>query len=128
MIPKKIQPHFNTTLQKKDGENSLIEGLFTCCNDHDFEVFVVGKIKHSMFSNTYLLPENDMIILEARCKKCGKIISVFDSSCDGYEHCGKNQHTQIIEKPINCKKCRDDSFQLALSMSILMFKNLRILK
>lgn len=114
MIPRKIQPYFNTTLQKKDGENSLIEGLITCCNDHAFEVFVVGEIKRSMFSNTYLVPEDDTIILEVRCKKCGKIISVFDSNCDGYEHCGKNQHTQIIAKPINCKKCRNDSFSMSI--------------
>lgn len=68
----------------------MIEGLLTCCNEHKFEVLVVGKIKHSMFSHTYLVPENDTIILEVRCKKCGKIISIFDSNYDGYEHCKKN--------------------------------------
>lgn len=114
MIPKKIQPYFNTTLQKKDGESSLIEGLLTCCNDYDFEVFVVGKIKHSIFSNIFLFPENDTIKLEVRCKKCGKIIPVFDSSCDGYERCGKNQHTQMLAKSINCKKCREDSFSVSI--------------
>ena len=114
LIPKKIQLHFHTTFQKKTGENSLIEGLLTCCNDHDFEVFVAGEIKHSIFSNTYLFPGNDVIVLEARCKKCGKMIPVFDSSCDGYEHCGKKQHAQILAKPITCRKCRDDSFSVRI--------------
>lgn len=114
MIPQKIQPYFNTTFQEKDGENNLIEGTLTCCNDHAFEIFVVGKLKRSMFSNTCLFPENNTIMLKVRCKKCGKTISVFDSSCDGYENCEKKLYTQIIAKPINCKKCRDDSFSVSI--------------
>ena len=112
MIPQKIQPFFETTFQKKDGENSLIEGILTCCNSHDFEVFVVGEIKHSMFSRMCLIPKNDEIVLEVRCRKCGRVISVFDSRCDGYEQCGKNQPTHIPPKLIGCKKCQDGYFSV----------------
>ena len=63
MIPKKIQPYFKTTHQTKDGDNSIIEGILTCCNAHDFEVFVVGEIKHSMFSKMCLFPENDKTVI-----------------------------------------------------------------
>ena len=112
MIPKKIQPYFEARFQKKDGDNSLIEGILTCCNSHDFEVFVVGEIKHSIFSRMCLIPENDEIVLKVRCKKCGRVISVFDSRCDGYEQCGNNQPTHIPNKPIDCMKCQDGCFSV----------------
>ena len=44
MIPKLIQPYFKITHQTKDRDNSIIEGVLTCCNANDFEIFVVGKI------------------------------------------------------------------------------------
>lgn len=114
MIPKKIQPYFKTTQQTKDGDNNLIKGILTCCNAHDFEVFVVGKIKHSMFSKMCLYPENDRTVIEVRCKKCGKVISVFDSSCDGYEQCGKEQYAHVPTEPIDCKKCQNGSFSVGI--------------
>lgn len=126
MIPKKIQPYFKTTLQKKDGDNSLIEGILTCCNAHDFEVFVVGEIKHSIFSKMYLSPENDKAVIEVRCLKCGKIISVFDSSCDGYEQCGKDQPIHVPTKPIDCKKCRDGSFSVSIKYEYPNIQELEI--
>ena len=64
MIPKKIQPYFKTTRQTRDGDNSIIEGILTCCNGHDFEVFVVGEIKHSMFSKMRMFPENDKTVID----------------------------------------------------------------
>ena len=114
MVPKKIQPYLKTTFQTKDGANSLIEGILTCCNVNDFEVFIVGEIKHSIFSKMCLSPENDKTVIEVRCKKCGKVISVFDSSCDGYEQCGKDQYTYVPTKPIDCKKCRNGGFSVEI--------------
>ena len=87
MIPKLIQPYFKITHQTKDRDNSIIEGVLTCCNANDFEIFVVGKIKHGLFSKMFLYPEDDRTVLEVRCKKCGKSISVFNSSFDGYGQC-----------------------------------------
>ena len=112
MIPKKIQPFFEITFQKKDGDNRLIEGVLTCCNSHDFEVYVVGKIKRSLFSGMYLMPENDEIVLEARCKKCGRVIKVFDCLCDGYEQCGRNQTTHTSSKALECMRCHGGSFSV----------------
>ena len=113
LIPKKIQPYFKTTRQTRDGDNSIIEGILTCCNDHDFEVLVVGEIKHSMFSKMRLFPENDKTVIEVRCRKCGKVISIFDSSCDGYEQCGKEQYTHVQTKSIDCRNCRNGGFSVA---------------
>ncbi len=114
MIPKKIQPYFKMTLQKKDRDNNLIEGMLTCCNSHNFDVFVVGEIKHNIFSKVCLIPENDKIVLEVRCKKCGKVISVFDSSCDGYEQWDKNQPTYMPTTSIDCKKCQNSDFSVGI--------------
>lgn len=114
MIPKKIRPYFKTTHQTKEGDNSLIEGTLICCNAHDFDVFVVGETKHSMFSKMRLFPDNDRMVIEVRCKKCGKIISVFDSSCDGYEQCGKDQYAYASTKPIDCKKCGNGGFSVGI--------------
>lgn len=114
MIPKKIQSFFETTFQKRTGDNNLIKGILTCCNSHDFEVFVVGEIKHSIFCRMCLIPENDEIELEVRCKNCGRVLSVFDSCCDGYEQCQNNQPTHILNKPINCIKCQNGYFSVEI--------------
>lgn len=114
LIPKKIQPYFKTTRQTRDGDSSTIEGILTCCNDHDFEVFVVGEIKHNMFSKMRLFPENDKTVIEVRCRKCGKVISIFDSSCDGYEQCGKEQYTHVQTKSIDCRNCRNGGFSVGI--------------
>lgn len=114
MNPKKIHPYFKKTFEKRDGDNSLIEGVLSCCNAHDFEVFVVGEIRHSIFSKMCLFPENDKTVIQVHCKKCGKVISVFDSGCDGYEQCGKDQYTHVPSKPIDCKKCRNGGFSVGI--------------
>lgn len=114
MIPQKIQPYFITTLQKKDGENTLVEGKLMCCNSHHFEVHAVGKIKQSIFSKMYLLPEDNKMILETRCKKCGKVFSVFDNNSDGYEKCEINQSVHNTVKPISCKKCQINDYSVAI--------------
>ena len=114
LIPKIVKPYFKITQHKKNRDNSLIEGVLTCCSAHDFEVFVVGKIKHSIFSKMFLCSENDKTVIEVRCRKCGKVISVFDSSCDGYEQCGKEQYTHVQIKPIDCRKCRNGGFSVGI--------------
>lgn len=115
MIPKLIQPYFKITHQTKDRDNNIIEGVLTCCNANDFEIFVVGKIKHGLFSKMFLYPEDDRTVLEVRCKKCGKRISVFNSSFDGYGQCGiKEKNICVSPQPIDCLKCRNESFSVAI--------------
>ena len=105
LIPKKLQPYFKETHQTKAGDNTIIEGILTCCNTHDFEVCVVGEIKHGLFSKMHIFPKNDRTVVKVRCRKCGRIISVFDSACDGYEQCEKKQCTHVQTESIDCKKC-----------------------
>lgn len=110
LIPQKIQPYFRTTLQNIDGDSMIVEGMLTCCDSHEFEVYVFGEIKHNLFSKMYLYPKDDRLALLVRCKKCDKIIFVFDSNCDGYEQCGKHCNTHITTKSFACKKCMDNNF------------------
>lgn len=115
MIPKLIQPYFKIINQTKDRDNSVIEGILTCCNENDFEILVVGKIKHGLFSKMFLYPEDDRTVLEVRCKKCGKIISVFNSSFDGYGQYGmKKKNICVSTQPIDCLKCQNESFSVAI--------------
>lgn len=115
MTPKTIQPYFEITQQAKDGGNHIIEGMLTCCNAHAFEVFAAGKIRHRLFSKMFLYPENDIIVLEARCKTCGKVIPVFHSDFDGY---GQWQTAPgricVATHPVNCVKCHGDSFSVTI--------------
>lgn len=78
-----------------------------------------------MFSKGCLIPENDKIVLEVRCKKCGKVISVFDSCCDGYEHWYKNQFTYIPTKLIDCKKCQNGDFSVDIKYEYPDVKELK---
>ena len=115
MIPKLIQPYFKITHQTKDRDNSITEGVLTCCNANDFEILVVGKIKHDIFSKMFLYPKEDRIVLEVRCKKCGKIISVFNSSFDGYgQYRKKKKNIYVSTQPIDCLKCRSGIFSVAI--------------
>lgn len=115
MIPKIIQPYFEITRQIKGRDNDTIEGVLTCCNAHNFEVFVAGKIKHRMFSQMFLWPENDETVLEVRCQKCGKIISVFNSIFDGYGQCGKKPSNICVSTQlVDCIKCRSRSFSVTI--------------
>jgi len=112
MIPKKIEPYFEITHQTKARDNLLVEGVFTCCDSHDFDVFVIGKVKRNLFLKMYLTNHNEKIAVEIRCRKCGKVISVFDSSCDGYGQCGKKQSTNEITKVVDCKKCQSTGYSV----------------
>lgn len=128
MIPKKIKPYFKPIFQNTDEENSLTEGIITCCNSYDFELFVAGEIKCSMFSKMHLIPKNDEIALELRCKKCGKIIPVFNSYSDGYEQCDNKQPSYIKTKQLNCRKCRDSYFSVAVKYEYPAIKELEELE
>lgn len=111
----KLKPYFKITQQTKNKGNSIIKGTLECCNSNDFEVFVVGKIKHGLFSKMFLYPETDKTVFEVRCKKCGKIISVFNSSFDGYGKCGKKKESICVSTQlINCVKCQNESFSVTI--------------
>lgn len=97
-----------------DGENTLIEGMLTCCNSHEFEVQIAGDIKRDLFSGMHLQPINEKIVVDACCKKCGKTISVFDSDLDGYEKSETKCDKFILAKPFVCKRCIDNTFSVEI--------------
>lgn len=114
MIPQKIRSYFITTYQANDNAKNMIEGILNCCNTHEFEVYVIGEIRRNIFSKMYLSSNNEITLVEARCKKCRKVISVFDSSCDGYEK-GNASHSSLIKSiPVSCKKCRNKYFSIII--------------
>jgi hypothetical protein len=115
LVPVKIQPYFEMKSQTMDGDNRLIEGTLKCCYDSDFEVFFAGEIKCGFFSKMFLTSENDNIAVKARCKKCGRTISVFNSSIDGYEHCEEKQNSICLStRALICKKCHDNSYSVSI--------------
>ncbi len=129
MIPNRIKPFFEITHQKKSGESGIIHGELACCEAHDFEVFVVGRIKYDMFSKVYLYPDDDKTLVEVHCSKCGKAISVFDSDCDGYGHCDNTQYIHVNTKPVRCKRCHEGIFSVDIKYeypNIVELENLSI--
>lgn len=114
MTPNRIESHLKTIITKINGNNTLIGGTLICCDSHEFEVRTVGEVKHNLLSGMYLLPVNEKIALDACCRKCGKIISVFDSDQDGYERSGARSHLSAIKKPLFCKKCNNNSFSIEI--------------
>lgn len=73
-------------LNKNDGYNNIVNGKLVCCGKNNFEILVSDEIKRSLLFRTYVC-SNNRIMLEARCKKCGKIIHLFDNNIDGYDRC-----------------------------------------
>ena len=129
LIPKLIRPYFKLIRQSEDADNSLVEGKLTCCTVHDFEIFIVGNIKRCLFSKRFLYSENDEIVLEARCKRCDKIISVFNSSIEGYRNLGVTKKTYVPPLDILiAKNVEMIAFLLLLNMNIRTFKNCKKLK
>ncbi len=114
MIPKKIHPYFTITGKKTEEDNTLIEGILTCCNSHEFEVRIAGENKTTFFSGMHLFPIDDKLALDVCCKKCGRVIPVFYSEQDGYERIGKSICKSALTQPICCRRCKDDTFSVEI--------------
>lgn len=112
LIPGKIQPYFDIRMQKSNDKDDLIEGSITCCNAHNFEVFVTGKVQRSIFSKMHVLQENDEMFIEAHCKNCGKIISIFNNRQDGYEKYNGKSLTQRTPAIVHCPQCLESDFSV----------------
>ncbi len=110
MIPKKIQPYFkNDTFKIKDG-NELVSGRIECCNTNEFEVSVIGSVKKRILNKMYVIPINDRLAIELRCRKCGRTIHLFDNRFDGYETLGNYYDDSVSNISVYCKKCNCHSF------------------
>lgn len=112
MTPKRLTPYLTGLSQKNDGENSLIDGELCCCDAHEFEISFNGVLRRNIFSNIYIVPENNRTALAAQCKKCGNRIPVFDSSVDGYEKIISSAAEK--EQLFSCKKCGNNNYSLSI--------------
>ena len=113
MIPPKIKPYFNVISQSVTHENSYIEGELSCCQTFSFELKTNGEVKNNLFFGWRLVSQEEMTI-NAICKRCGKVISVFDSGCDGYARLEHKKSALGSTNTIRCKKCKNDAFSLLL--------------
>lgn len=84
MIQGRLQSNFKMKSERKDNDNTVIDGELTCCDANSFAVYAYGTMKYSLFSGMYLFPGNEGLALEVSCKKCGKRINIFNSNVDGY--------------------------------------------
>ena len=114
MIPEKIKRNFIATSEENDGDICTLEGTLECCSSHSFEMLAEGEIKHGLFSKTYVMPkENNELAIQVKCTKCGKVISVFDSRCDGYDQC---EACRSVGAPsalgVSCKKCGSNDYSI----------------
>lgn len=87
-------------------------------------VSISGEVKHSMFSKMYLLPIDDRIVLEAQCKKCRKVVHVFDSNYDGYDKCKNSCRESAITHPLICEKCSGDTFSVYIKYEYPDFREI----
>ena len=113
LVPEKLKHHFEITMQKVHHGNTLTEGTLVCCDPHDFEVYVTGQIKHGLVSKLYLTAPDGTVSFAARCKTCGKELSVFNSAVDGYEPSG-HKSTLSIPQLLSCPKCSGHGFSVGI--------------
>ena len=82
MIPKRMRSVFSKTSEKHKGDNIVIEGKVVCCESDSFEIAIYGIIKNGLLLGEYLTPDNNIVVMNAQCKKCGNFIRIFDSELD----------------------------------------------
>lgn len=71
---------------------------------HDFDVFVSREIKHGIFAKMFFDSDDGDITMEVHCKKCGKVIPLFDSRTDGYENCSNYASAPLSLSAAECQK------------------------
>ena len=115
MVPSKIKPFFKVDYIKND----IISGSINCCKENNFKIYYTGMIEKNIILGTYLCGKNDAIELCAKCSKCGRLISVFNSCQDGYDACcldseiSRNlNETEDKNKLLNCNRCNGDNFSV----------------
>lgn len=131
VTPLKIQSYFVEKQKQSDGENTIVSGHLQCCNSQDFEVLIFGEVKKHLFSNPSLYPKNDCIALAVRCKKCGRVITVFNSTCDGYENVSEKRKASEplnIDFEYRCGKCSENNFSIEIKYEYPDIKELKDLE
>lgn len=115
-IPKRLQPYFEVTSEKY-GTNIIVDGILTCCGSHEFDISFYGDLKQNWLGNKTLHANDNGLILNAKCKKCGKDIQVFNSFIDGYDPCSEKVQSspKVKTNHIVCSKCSKDGFALSMT-------------
>ncbi len=115
MLPLKIKPYLINIYEEIDDGNSIIEGELSCCEKQEFEITYDGLIKKSFLMGTYLYSDDNKLVLEAKCKHCGRKILIFDSSTDGFSNCEKKPNRNVSRlKSFDCKKCNKNNYTVKI--------------
>lgn len=114
MIPEKILPFFLTTREREKYGSVYTEGSLSCCGGDCFGVDIWAEVMSGRIFSMYLTEKNHRLVLGARCRSCGKSISLFDSGRDGYDACSPAQEEAPPLRPLACKKCGKADFSLLL--------------
>lgn len=115
MLPLKIKPYVINIHEEIDDGNSIIEGELSCCEKQEFEITYDGLIKKSFLMGTYLYSDDNKLVLEAKCKHCGRKILIFDSSIDGFSNCEKKPNRNVSRlKSFDCKKCNTNNYTVKI--------------
>lgn len=115
MLPLRIKPFLKNIVKNEDDDILLVEGDVSCCDKQEFELYFNGSIRKSILLGRYLYSDDNKIVLEARCKKCGRKILIFDSSIDGYSHCDNNTiKCDANLKYLKCEKCKKNTYAIKI--------------
>ena len=69
MVPERLKDSLKIVAIHDEAEVTTVEADLTCCNSESFDIYFCGEIKKKAFSRVRMFPENDVILLEAHCKK-----------------------------------------------------------
>jgi len=76
-----------------------------------------GQMKRKMFYGKVIYPQENALLVNAKCLICGKEASIFNSITDGYDGCVSTEaFSQLSElSEFSCPKCAKAVFSIALS-------------
>ena len=117
MIPKRIRSKYQPISARESADACFTTGMLVCCGVSDFSLRAGGDVRKSVFGKMYLLSENEGVVLDAQCSRCGQMFSVFDSALDGYDACTNApvNPAPAAEKEIRCVKCQGKHFAVRLA-------------
>lgn len=112
MVPKKIINHNKILTNKNDGETTTTLTMITCCSVSDFEVYSSKKTKLKLFQGMSLMSTDEPVAVDLICKRCGRIIHLFNSICDGYDNIEQNSKVKeiVCSWPAFCIKCKKNKY------------------
>jgi len=115
-VPKKLQENFKL-IEENHGDNILVMGAISCCGSRDFIISYFGDLEKTLFGHKYIIGEYNHVGLLAKCKNCGKEISLFNGFTDGYDNCALGLHDVLPLLNYNdfmCDKCKRNYFSIEI--------------